>query len=126
MKRPHKAKPRRQQDLARERIAILLGQAAARFSEEPELSNRYVRLARRIAMRAKVHLLPAEKRRICAGCQRFLVPGANCRTRLSGAKVTLTCLACGKVSRFPYLREQRTRRTASGAPPQGTRSATPQ
>ena len=50
MKRPHKAKPRRQQDLARERIAILLGQAAARFSEEPELSNRYVRLARRIAM----------------------------------------------------------------------------
>ena len=42
--------------IARERIEILFGQALLAFSEHPERSNRYVDIARRIAMRQRIRI----------------------------------------------------------------------
>ena len=42
--------------IARERIEILFEQAQRAFSDHPERSNRYVELARRIAMRQRIRI----------------------------------------------------------------------
>ncbi len=106
-------KPQRAQRLSLERAQRLLSLAEERFSgdaSDRELSHRYAGLARRIAMRTRTRLPSGMRRRICQGCHHFLVPGKNCRIRLTKSKVTLTCLDCGRVSRHPYLREQKARR----------------
>lgn len=106
-------KPERQQKVALQRAQRLLSLAEERFSgdaSDRELSHRYAGLARRIAMRTRTRLPSSMRRRICQGCHHFLVPGKNCRIRLTTSKLTLTCLDCGRVARHPYLREQKQRR----------------
>jgi ribonuclease P protein subunit RPR2 len=86
--------------IASERMAILFRQAeqAARRGE-PELSDRYVSLARSIGMRYNVRIPSGLKRRACRKCGAFLVPGKNLRVRLRGGKSVWTCLKCGNISR---------------------------
>src|SRR3989338_3934529 len=122
-------KPERAQRLALQRAERLLVLAEERFSGDEadrELSHRYAGLARRIAMRTRTRLPKEMGRRICGKCHHYLSPGKNCRIRLTGSKVTFTCLDCGHVSRHPYLREQRERRrtrlTAREGPQQSPRS----
>lgn len=122
-------KPQRAQRIALQRAERLLALAEERFSgdtSDRELSHRYAGLARRIAMRTRTRLPSGMRRRICQGCHHFLVPGKNCRIRLTNSKLTLTCLDCGRVSRHPYLREQKARRrirlTARGELRQAQRS----
>lgn len=110
MKRPHKRKPDWQRGLAQERIAVLLQQAEERYPDA--LAHRYAQLARRIQMRYKVRLTPQQRRRVCKRCFHFLKLGRNCRIRLTKSKASYTCLDCGQVMRYPYLREQKARRKA--------------
>ena len=56
MVRKHKQKPVKFQKIALERINKLFEQAKENFSLDPNLSNRYVNLARKIAMRYKVKI----------------------------------------------------------------------
>jgi len=96
-------------DIARERIDILLAQAESVFGNNPELSKRYVELARRIGMKAGVRLTREQKSRICKRCGSFLVPGVNCRVRTRsefGTIVLITCLECGAKKRYPTVRER--------------------
>lgn len=74
-------------------------------------ADRYVELARRIGMRYNVRLPSAFKRRVCKGCRSFLLPPKTARVRIGGSRVVTTCLKCGTVMRFPYLREQKARRS---------------
>ena len=71
--RPPSIKP-----LARERIAVLFSQAEKVYHEHPEYSNRYVALARKIAMRQRVRIEPVYRHRYCHHCYRYLVPGRTC------------------------------------------------
>jgi ribonuclease P protein subunit RPR2 len=73
-------------------------------------ADRYVELGRKIGMRYNVRLPSDLKRRVCKECHAFLVPSKNARVRIGGSKVVTTCLRCGAVMRFPYLREQKARR----------------
>lgn len=73
-------------------------------------ADRYVGLARRIGMRYNVRLPSQFKRRICKECHAYLLPPTTARVRIGGSHVVTTCLKCGAVMRFPYLREQRARR----------------
>ena len=66
------------------------------------LSDRYAYLARRISMKTKTKLPLKFKRRICKNCHKFLVPGENCRIRLSRGRVVYCCLNCRHFMRFPY------------------------
>lgn len=87
--------------MALQRIRRLFGLAAGQASPR---GDRYVSLARRIAMRYQVSL-PAElRRRVCRECDRILVPGRTARVRITHGRVGVTCLHCGTVKRYPYQR----------------------
>jgi len=78
-------------NIARERIGILFEQARLAFPEHPAWSNRYVELARKIAMRQRVRIDRELRRQYCHHCYAFLVPGKNMRVRVhSGHCLTRT------------------------------------
>ena len=102
MKQGYPKKPNKFKQIAEERILELFKQADLMFQKESNLSDRYVEIARKIAMKYKVKIPRELKRRICKNCYRYLVPGNNCRVRLNDKKVVYTCLNCSKNMRFPY------------------------
>lgn len=113
--------------IARERVERLFQLADDTFHEHPARAQRYIQIARRVAMAARERIRPALKRRICHGCKRFLVPGANCRYRLQsrkgqGSRVVVTCLECKHQTRY-YIkkRHQRRRRTTNPGAEAGRR-----
>ena len=91
-----------QQRIALERIAELFLQAEKNFVEYPKLSDRYVVLARKIAMRYKVRFNDFQKRLFCKGCSSYLKPGVNSTLRLVSGRIVLRCVSCGHVRRFGY------------------------
>lgn len=99
--------------IALERIEILfrLAEKEALRGNAPR-ANRYASLAARIGMRYNVGIPREFKRRYCRKCHAFLVPGVNCRVRVSRGKITSTCGTCGDVRRFAYVREQTARRAS--------------
>ncbi len=87
--------------IARERIARLFAEAQAVFPSYPALSNRYVEIARRIAMRQRVRIDRPLRRQFCRHCSSFLVPGRTSRVRVHDSRVVVTCLVCKKRRRYP-------------------------
>ena len=104
--RSHHSAPKK---IAQERIAVLFGQALLAFPRHPEMSNRYVGLARRIAMRQRVRIDHAFRRQFCHHCYAFLVPGVNMRVRVHRGSVVVTCRACNNKTRYrvgrPHVRK---------------------
>lgn len=90
--------------VARERIAILFEKAEREFDENPELSKRYVSLARKIAMKANISLPRETKRKFCKKCLNYLKSGENLRVRVHRNRVIYTCLNCGNVMRFKKMK----------------------
>jgi ribonuclease P protein subunit RPR2 len=86
-------------EIAVERMKILFSRAEAEFGEHPELSNRYVELARKISMKVNVPIPRELKRKFCKKCNHYMVPGKNCRVRI-GSRVRYTCLDCGHIMRY--------------------------
>lgn len=93
-------------EIGAERIDRLLdlSEEAARGGE-PGWAKRYVELARDIGGKTRVKM--PKDRKYCKNCHQPLLPGVNCRTRLSNHKVCITCDMCGEVRRIPYIREQK-------------------
>ncbi len=90
-------------------MQILLEQARDMARKDENLSKRYVELARKISMRTKIRIPREEKRYLCKGCGIALIPGLNARVRLSpkNIRVVITCLSCGTVKRYPFVRLKR-------------------
>jgi ribonuclease P protein subunit RPR2 len=105
MKIKHQEKPKEHRDIALERIKTLFGEADLIFSEDPSLSDKYVRLARKISLKYKVRMPSDLKRQICSKCFSFLKAPATCRVRLREGKAVYTCLSCGEQMRFPYTKK---------------------
>jgi ribonuclease P protein subunit RPR2 len=90
--------------IAIERIKTLFKRAEETFPSDPNLAQRYVDLARKIAMRTRLCLPIELRRRVCRYCNTFLVPGATSRIRIKQRRephVNITCLKCGKTTRIP-------------------------
>lgn len=102
-------KPSSQIKLAKERIEILFDKAEKEFDKNPELSHRWVQMARKISTRYNIRFTKEQKRRLCKKCMRFLVPGKNSsvRTNPKQQAVIIKCLECGNVMRFPYRSEKK-------------------
>ncbi len=95
---------------ARERVGDLFALAEREASRPGSaLSDRYVRLARRVGMRYNVRLLPELREVYCRGCSVYWVEGRTVRTRLRAGRRTRTCLVCG--------RRRRTRLRPGGSSP---------
>jgi ribonuclease P protein subunit RPR2 len=96
--------------IALERVHKLFRLAKNVIHEDPDLAQRYVRIARRIAMRTRLRLPKEYKRFICRKCKSFILPGVNCRIRIQQRRephMVVTCLNCGKHSRFPLKGEKK-------------------
>jgi ribonuclease P protein subunit RPR2 len=105
-----------EQEIAKERIAILFRLANEVFHENKLLAKRYLELAKRISMRSKIKIPREYKRFICKSCGNLLVPGANCRVRIKpkkGTIVVVSCLDCGSIMRYPAIKEKILKKSCS-------------
>ncbi|MGV8172403.1 MAG: ribonuclease P protein component 4 [Candidatus Woesearchaeota archaeon] len=90
------------QRIASERILKLFEQAELSFKEHPELSKRYIELARRLSTRYKIKFNSEQKNASCKKCNAYLKDGVNSRIRLVHGKRVRTCLSCKSVRRMVY------------------------
>lgn len=90
--------------IAKQRVQTLFRLAREIFRDDPDLAQRYVDNARKIAMAAKIRLPTEYRRQVCRHCKSFILPGVNCRVRIRQRRephVAITCLNCGKQIRIP-------------------------
>ncbi len=90
------------QKIASERIDKLFIQADASFKEHPELSRRYVEMARKLATRYQLRFTKSQKGMFCKRCNAYLKEGVNSRTRVVKGRIVRTCLECSGVRRMSY------------------------
>lgn len=88
-------------EISAERVKTLFRQAEQVFSTDKVLANRYINLARKIAMKVQLPLPKELKRRYCKFCYSYLQPGVNSRARIRQGKVIISCLECKKFTRVP-------------------------
>lgn len=106
----YKQKPKKLRQEVLDKVSSLFKQAELIAKENPELANRYVKLAREMSMKVKVRIPTELKRRFCKHCHVYFIPGANYRVRTQRGKVVYYCFNCKKYMRFPYIREQKAKR----------------
>ncbi|WP_414838013.1 ribonuclease P protein component 4 [Candidatus Nanosalina sp. VS9-1] len=95
-------------NIALERIEKLFDLAEKRFdSDEKELADRYVELARKISMKSENPIPSRLKRKFCNNCGSFLRPGDNCEVRIKskGDKILYRCLECGDTTVYGTEKE---------------------
>ena len=103
IKMPHKhhKKPANQVEIAKKRIKFLFNEAKGVFKNDPNLASKYVKTARRIAMKYKIKLPSSLKKRFCKNCYSYLVPGVNSRVRIHKHRVIYYCFNCKHYMRHP-------------------------
>jgi len=87
--------------LALERIEILFKEAESNFKKHPERSHRYVKLARKIAMKLNLKIPSNLKRKFCKHCYKYLKPGINSQVRIHKSRLIILCKECKKYMRIP-------------------------
>ena len=95
--------------IALQRIHTLFRLAREKIHENSQLAQRYVEIARKIAMRTRVHMPREYRRMICKHCKRFILPGVNCRVRIQprrNSHVVVTCLSCMHYMRIPLKKRE--------------------
>ena len=96
---------RKQKEIAKQRIKQLFEQAAVQFPNNKSLANRYVTLARKVAMKLRMRMPRELKRRYCKHCYKYLQPGNNARVRTQNGKVIISCFECKKFTRIPITKK---------------------
>ena len=96
--------------IALERIKILFDEADEMFNESQELANKYIRTARKIAMKVNLSMPRQFKRRYCKYCYSYFKAGKNYRVRVNKGKVVYYCFNCKKFTRIPYTKEKLARK----------------
>ncbi|MBI4167731.1 MAG: ribonuclease P [Candidatus Aenigmarchaeota archaeon] len=97
-------KPTWQRELTLERIRRLFELAEESHREKTGMANRYVELAREMAMHYKAGMPKEFRTRFCRNCGAYLSAGSTSTVRTNPAKkaVVIKCNKCGNVKRFPY------------------------
>lgn len=109
--RRYRHKTDEMREIARERVEYLFERAMTVHETHPDRAQRYVQIARKVAMAARLRIPRHWKRRICHGCKRLIIPGFNCRYRLQSrsgkaSRIVLTCHECGHQTRY-YIKRGR-------------------
>lgn len=90
--------------IALNRIHKLFRLARKTIRSDPELAQRYVDVARKVAMKVRLRLPKEYRLQICRNCKRFILPGVNCRVRVKQKRephVVIACMECGNLMRIP-------------------------
>jgi len=96
------------QDISMQRIAHLFDLALENAVEHPNLSDRYIQMAVRIAQRTRVRIPRSYKRFLCKSCMAFIYPGTTARVRINQRRsphLTVTCLRCKAIRRYSIHRK---------------------
>lgn len=88
-------------NIAEERIDILFSEAAKVFSKNKERADRYVEMARKLAMKINLSMPVKYKRQYCKHCYSYLKFGDNARKRIRDGKIIIYCKTCRKYTRIP-------------------------
>jgi len=106
-------KPAFQQEIAKERIQILLHLAEKEFGRNLNRSIRYVELARKISLRYNVRMDKLQKSKFCKRCNSLMVPGLTSSVRLdSGRKLLIIkCKKCNMIYRQSYGKNGKGKKT---------------
>jgi len=89
-------------EIAQKRIKILFDLAEQQaLANNFILADRYVHLARKIAMKHLVSIPKEYKRRFCKYCYSYLLPEKTCRVRVHNKRVITHCFRCKKIIRIP-------------------------
>ena len=91
--------------IARVRIKKLFDEADKAFKKNKKLSNRYVEIARKIAMKINLRMPKKYKRQFCKHCYKYLKNGVNSRVRTNKGKVVIYCFECKKYTRIPLSKK---------------------
>ena len=100
--RKYNKKPADNIRIANERIAILFSEAEKGSQAD---ANRYVELARKIAMKYKVRLSKELKRRFCKYCYAYFKAG-TATVRTKDKMLLIHCRHCDKVYRIPLAQKK--------------------
>ncbi|MGM5482006.1 MAG: ribonuclease P protein component 4 [Nanobdellota archaeon] len=87
---------------ARQRIKSLVNLAVSVYPKDPDLSVRYVSLARNISMKTRTKTPSEVKKKFCKNCLNPFIPGLTCRVRLKGNNIVYYCKGCKHFKRFRY------------------------
>lgn len=96
----HRKKSPPPKDLALERMHYLFKLAEEKKHTSPELAERYIDIAERIAKRLDISLPKEIKRFYCKRCGRPY--GDKTRVRVKKGLCLVTCGNCGDLRRLPY------------------------
>ncbi|NIP66554.1 hypothetical protein GWN63_00310 [Candidatus Bathyarchaeota archaeon] len=91
-------------EIALQRIHVLFRLAKETIRDDPQLAQRYVNVARKVAMRTRTPLPKEYRHLICRYCKSFILPGVNCRVRIQQRRephMVITCFNCGQHTRIP-------------------------
>lgn len=91
----------KEKKIANERIRILFDEAT---KVSQKLANRYIELARKIAMKYRIKLSRDLKRKYCKYCYSYL---KNPRVRTRNKAVEIYCKNCKKTTRIPFVKERK-------------------
>jgi ribonuclease P protein subunit RPR2 len=81
-------------------IKELFSSAKKMIKKDKSLSDRYVSIAREIAMSQNIRIPSELKRQICKHCYSYLLPGYNCKVRISKSMIIYHCPYCKKMSKI--------------------------
>jgi len=85
-----------------ERIEILFEEA----KKNQEYADRYVFLARKLAMRYNIKIPAKLKRKYCHHCYKYFYPKRyKVRTNPKNKAIEYTCKVCQNITRFGYRNE---------------------
>ena len=96
--------------IAIERIRRLFRLAREIIREDPAMAQRYVDIARKVAMAARVRLPREYRHQVCRHCKSFILPGVNCRVRIKQRReshLVITCLNCSRQTRIPLKHREK-------------------
>jgi len=97
----YKNKKNKQIEIAKKRIdkLFLLAEKNAKNSRF-DLSDRYIKIARKIAMRYQIKINKDQKRKFCKHCYSYILPNINSRIRINRGKIIIFCKNCNKYTRI--------------------------
>ena len=94
-------------EIARERVRILFQEAEKAFKKDKKLADRYVNLARKVAMKVNLRIPKEYKRCFCKHCYSYLKAGENLRVRTHNDKIIYYCLECKRHMRYPIKKKKK-------------------
>ena len=90
--------------IAKARIRKLFDEADKVFKKDKKLSDRYVEIARKIAMKLQLKMPKKYKRQFCKHCYSYLRASINSRVRINKNHVVIYCFECKKYTRIPLMK----------------------